>query len=156
MVDNACAGGRFCVSTTASARNTQSNASHITVSFDKLLLPGLPIVSKQYSVELLHDASSALIPRHVLLAPESGHPLDVTIALDRPTDATVYVSASQEQPDLTVPLSSAQGALERSVSKDVAPTRTTEWRDAIRTHALTHWGGQFGAPAGLRLQSLGR
>ena len=54
--------------TSTSARNTLTNASRITVSFDNLLLPGLPIVSKQYSLELLNEAASASIPRSLFLS----------------------------------------------------------------------------------------
>lgn len=155
VVDNACAGGRYCVGTTASARNTLSNASRITVSFDRLLLPGLPIVTKQYSVELLDGADSVSIPRHALVATKSGSPLDVTIALDRPVNANVYVAASQELPDI-MPMEANSatrapaGVLRGSLGSGDDPR--IAWQKRIRTHALLDWGGRFGAPAGLRLR----
>jgi hypothetical protein len=155
VANNACAGGRHCVSTTASARNTQTNASRISVSFENLLLPGLPIVSKQYSVELVDDVESVGIPRHTLVANPT-LPLNVTVVLDRPVDATVYVFVSQEQPDspLTIPHRAQIAHESLSTQDNTATAPTSAWRDSIRTHALLNWKGRYGAPAGLRLQGL--
>ena len=101
--------GRHCVSTTATVRSVHKNASRVTTAFDGLLLPGLPITSVTYSVELM-DAS-AQIPRHALVATTAAAgsaaaaaaaavPLSATVALDPASDVGVTVTASQEQPDI--------------------------------------------------------